>query len=121
MRFAIIIAAVAVALSTAALAENPSKIVGADLYIDLAQYAGRVVILTDGGVVAADNFGALIVAAAVRFKIITDGIDPESFRFMLKNCSSIMLQSQCKFPLLVTPTGEKSANLPVLKDVKMIQ
>ena len=64
MRYAITIAAVAVTLSAPALAQNPPKIVGADLYIDLAQHAGRVVILTDGGVVAADNFGALIVAEA---------------------------------------------------------
>jgi tetratricopeptide (TPR) repeat protein len=71
------------------LDSQPPRIVGADLYIDLARYTGRPVILTDGGVVGANNSFALIQAGAVTFKIITDGIDSESFRFLLKNCSRV--------------------------------
>ena len=101
-------------------ASPPPRIAGADLYIDLGQYIGRTVILTDGTVQGASNYGALISAHGVSFKITTVGIDRESFRFFLKNCTGFS-QENCKIPLLVTPTGEKSGALPQLKDVKMIQ
>jgi tetratricopeptide (TPR) repeat protein len=100
-------------------ASPPPRIAGADLYIDLAQYSGRPVILTDGTVQGANNYGALIAAHGVSFNT-TGGIDRESFRFFLKNCTGFA-QDNCKIPILVTPTGEKPSGLPQLKDVKMIQ
>jgi hypothetical protein len=104
----------------ASVSQSPPRIAGADLYIDVAQYIGRPVILTDGEVQGANNYGALIKAGATTFKIATDGIDRESYRFFLKNCSGFRGE-QCRTPLLVTPTGEKSGQLPVVRDVKMIQ
>jgi tetratricopeptide (TPR) repeat protein len=104
----------------APVSQNPPRIAGADLYIDLTQYIGRPVILTDGEVQGANNYGALIKAGATSFKIAIDGIDRESFRFFLKSCSGFRGE-QCRTPLLVTPTGEKSGHLPVVRDVKMIQ
>src|SRR5262249_52048930 len=104
----------------APVSQNPPRIAGADLYIDLAQYIGRPVILSDGEVQFANNYGALIKAGATSFKIATEGIDRESYRFFLKNCSGFKGE-QCRTPLLVTPTGEKSGQMPVVRDVKMIQ
>jgi hypothetical protein len=99
---------------------SPPRIAGADLFIDLAQYIGRPVILTDGTVLGANNSGASLNARGTYFKITVKGNDRESFRFFLRNCSTGH-QDNCKIPLLVTPTGEKSGNWPSLKDVKMIQ
>jgi tetratricopeptide (TPR) repeat protein len=99
--------------------ESPPRIAGADLYIDLDKYIGRPVVLTDGYVYGANTNGAQIRAGGTNWKMTTDGIDRESFRFFLKNCSSGA--NECKFLLLVTPTGEKSVVGPFVKDVKMIQ
>jgi tetratricopeptide (TPR) repeat protein len=100
--------------------EPPPRIAGADLFIDLAQYIGRPVILTDGTVFGANNSNAAVRTRGPTFQITVEGIDRESFRFFLKNCSAGN-QDNCKMPLLVTPTGEKSGAWPSLKNVKMIQ
>ena len=55
------------------------------------------------------------------FSISVEGIDRESFRFFLSNCSGIVANSHCKMPLLVTPTGQKLGGNPVVKDVKIVQ
>jgi hypothetical protein len=102
-------------------AASPPKIAGADLFIDLVQYIGRPVIIADGGVFEANNDGALIKAGGNTFKLTVDGIDRETFRFFLKNCTGTAIGEQCTTPLLVTPTGEKSLGWPLLKNVKMIQ
>jgi len=105
--------------------EPPPRIVGADLFIDLALYVQRPVVLTDGRVIGASNQSAQIAqikTGGVTFWMSGEGIDRESFRFFLHNCSGFGMDSRCKIPLLVTPTGEKGfLGYPIVKDVKMVQ
>ena len=91
---------------------------GADLLIDLAKHAGHQVIVKNVNVFGADNGGALGRASGVLVKISTTGIDTETFRYFLKNCSSV---SGCKVHLLVTPTGDKLGDWPVLAGVKIVE
>jgi hypothetical protein len=100
------------------LAQTPTRINGADLFIHLEQYVGKQVIVTDCGVFMSGNYGAGLNCDSGEFKLDTDGIDRESFRFFLTECGSLG-EPRCKMPLLVTPTGQKLMNMPVLKDVKI--
>jgi len=100
------------------LAQTPRRINGADLFINLEQYVGKQVIVTDCGVFMSGNYGAGLNCDSGEFKLDTDGIDRESFRFFLTECGSLG-EPRCKMPLLVTPTGQKLMNMPVLKDVKI--
>ena len=100
------------------LAQTPIRINGADLFINLEQYVGKQVIVTDCGVFMSGNYGAGLNCDSGEFKLDTDGIDRESFRFFLTECGSLG-EPRCKMPLLVTPTGQKLMNMPVLKDVKI--
>lgn len=95
---------------------------GADLFIDLRQWAGNAIFLRDAGVWGVDNTGGFIEAGGVTFKLSADGIDPESFRFLLKHCAGIVPGDECRGLLLqVTPTGEKRAGWqPVLKFVSIV-
>jgi len=100
------------------LTQDIKRVRGADLFTDLQEYAGKPVILTDGLVFGATNSGALVTTGDVTFSISVQGIDRESFRFFLTNCSDIMEQD-CKVPLVVTPTGKFNMEWPVLKDVRI--
>jgi hypothetical protein len=107
-------------------AGDAPKVDGADLYVDLAQYVGKEVLLIDGEVSMTDTMGATLRSGGVVFKIVTDGIDRETFRYILKHCSSIelMKRSACQIPLYVTPTGQVEdhwawGKVPVLRDVRM--
>ena len=53
------------AILAPALAQEPPRIKGADLFVDLQQYVGKQVILTDAKVWSASNTGAFIYAGAV--------------------------------------------------------
>jgi hypothetical protein len=94
-------------------------LVGADLFIDLAQYAGKQVVITDAQVFGAGNDGAFMEAGRVIFKILPDGIDRETFRYFLKNCNGN--REKCNVHLLVTPTGRKWSDWPELADVKIVK
>ena len=109
------------AQQVAAPSGAPRRIVGADLFIDIDLYWHRPVVLTDGRVFGATNQYALITTGGATFSISVEGIDRESFRFFLSNCSGIVANSHCKMPLLVTPTGQKLGGNPVVKDVKIVQ
>jgi hypothetical protein len=91
---------------------------GADLFIELDQYVDKPVIVTDCEIGIADNYGPSLNCNNKHFILSTDGIDSESFQFFLKNCTGFA-QPQCKLPLLVTPTGQKRGNYPVLKSVRI--
>lgn len=74
-------------------AQAPADIphlVGADLFIDFAQYFGKQVVITDGEVFGATNDGAILRAGGVYFDIGTKGIDRETFRYFLKNSRTAM-------------------------------
>jgi hypothetical protein len=94
---------------------NVPHLVGADLFIDLEQYVGKQVVITDARVYAASNSGAYVEAGTVHFKISTKGIDRETFRYFLKNCGKF-----CKVRLLATPTGNVGPDDPELVDVKIV-
>jgi hypothetical protein len=81
-------------------------------------------VLTDCGVFDASNSGALINASGVTFWMSVEGINRDSFRYFLKNCSGtggVLTNSPCKMPLLVTLTGEQRGGNPVVKNVKIVQ
>src|SRR5690242_7041692 len=102
--------------SVKAQEQQPPHLDGADLFIDVDQYVGKPVVLTNCEIYGAGNNGAILNCHSTYFKVTTDGIDRESFRFFLKNCTNL---GGCKMPFLVTPTGEKSGVGPSLKDVKI--
>ena len=108
---------IALALFAAsAQAQDAPRIDGADLLVDLTKHAGHQVIIKNVEVFGASNSGALGNAGTVVVKITTTGIDPETFRYFLKNCSN-----SCVVRLLATPTGEKSGSgLPLLTGVKIV-
>jgi hypothetical protein len=99
--------------ATSAQAQEAPHIDGADLLVDLAKHAGHQVIIKNVSVWGADNDGALGRAGGVTLKITTTGIDPETFRYMLKNCASPLDGCNVRL-LLATPTGEKRAGWPLL-------
>jgi Sel1 repeat len=105
-------------------AQEPKRLTGADLFIDLQEYVCKQVILTDGEVFSAGNSYALIKAGGITFNMIIEDIDRESFRFFLTNCTGLPQPRpkgapRCDVPLLVTPTGKYGAVGPVLKSVKI--
>jgi hypothetical protein len=87
--------------------ESIKQVTGADLFIDLDQYVGKPVIVTDCEIYGTSNSGAILNCHSTYFYVTTDGIDRESFRFFLKNCTGLGLEPQCKMAFLVTPTGQK--------------
>jgi hypothetical protein len=83
---------------------SPYAISGANLLTDLDKWADKKVYLTNVRVHGANNYGAIAQASGVIFKITTSGIDKETFRTLLKDCSS----NPCEgLNLTVTPTGRK--------------
>jgi hypothetical protein len=111
----ILIAALATAVALAGSAQGQEfaqaptdvpHLVGADLFIDLTQYAGKQVVITDARVYGASNSGALMDAGRATFKILPQGIDRETFRYFLKNCDGN--RENCNVHLLATPTGKKN-------------
>jgi hypothetical protein len=106
-----------------ALASEPQSTVrlrGADLFVDLDKYVGKEVLLADGEAIGADNDGFLIKAGAVTFKASTEGIDRETFRFILTNCASFFSEgNKCALPMYVTPTGQRTMSWPILKNVRL--
>jgi hypothetical protein len=121
--------AIAVLCFTAtAVAQEPNRLSGADLFVDLEQYVGRQVILVDAGVAGATNSGAYVRAGPVMFYVNGKDIDQEAFQFFLSNCASrsisawpyggLIVKDICKMPLSVTPTAKKTdSSFPVLKSV----
>jgi hypothetical protein len=106
-------------VATSSIAQE-KQMPGAHLFIDLAQYIGKQILVTDCYFSNAENTGGFLHCKSVTFRVIADGIDPESFRYFLKNCTRLLeTKTQCTMPFLVTPTGQKVVNLPVLKDVKI--
>ena len=105
------------AASPSTQAQDVSRIDGADLLIDLAKHAGHQVIIKNVDVFGASNSGALGNAGSVTVKITTTGIDPETFRYFLKNSSNSCVVRL----LLATPTGEKSGSWPLLTGVKIVE
>ncbi len=99
------------------------QLVGADLFIDLAQYAGKPVVITDGYVIQTDTGGATWSSkdGAVHFRIKTERIDRETFRFFLKNCAGWSQTPKCTVLLLATPTGNAEFNWPDLEGVKIVR
>jgi hypothetical protein len=113
------VAALWIAMATVPTsAQEPKKLIGADLFIDLQEYVGNQVILIDGSVFAAGTSYALVRAGGVTFVLSVEDIDRESFRFFLTNCAGSSSEF-CKFPLLVTPTGTRQSGMTVLKSVKI--
>ena len=102
-----------------AQASAQERVKGADLFIDMQQYIGKQVILTNGNVFAAGTEYAYVRAGGVSFYMSVDGIDKESFRYFLSNCSGIGTGAKCTMPLLVSLTGEKRNGDPVIKSVKI--
>ena len=111
-----------------ASAQEPNRLSGADLFVDLEQYVGRQVILVDAGVAGATNSGAFVRAGPVMFYVNGKDIDQEAFQFFLSNCASrsisawpyggLIVKDICKMPLSVTPTAKKTdSSFPVLKSV----
>ena len=113
-----------------ASAQEPKRLNGADLFVDLEQYVGRQVILVDAGVAGANNNGAFVRAGPVMFYVNGKDIDQEAFQFFLSNCASrslsawpyggLIVKDICKVPLSVIPTGKKTdSSFPMLKSVEL--
>jgi hypothetical protein len=111
-----------------ASAQEPKRLNGADLFVDLAQYVGKQVILVDAGVAGATNGGAFVRAGPVMFYVNGTDIDQEAFQFFLGNCAGrsvsawpyagLIIKEICKVPLSVIPTARKTdSSFPVLKSV----
>jgi hypothetical protein len=92
---------------------------GNNLLVDLDNWAGKEVYLTNVRIFATDNNGALGTTSGVTFKITTRGIDKETFRRLLKNCHGIMNPECDGLSLTATPTGEKQVGWPVLINVRI--
>jgi hypothetical protein len=91
---------------------------GNDLFVDVDRYIGKEVVLRDGTVFDADNSGFLIKAGSVTFKAYNTGIDRETLRFILNNCSVLPVE-KCSVPLFVTVTDQKVMDWPVLINVRL--
>jgi TPR repeat protein len=105
-------------------AQEPKRLIGADLFIDLQKYVCKKVILMDGEVFGASDKGGLIKTPGTTFDIDVEGIDRESLRYFLTNCTGLPQRRpqgipRCDVPLLVTPTGKFGAVGPELKSVKI--
>jgi hypothetical protein len=122
MRTLLVLAAFALGTAATCAAEEPKQVSGVDLFVDFKDYIGKEVILTDGIVSAADSSFMYIKAGkrAVTFFVRTQGLDRESLRFFLSNCSDYLPKPQCHMPLLVTPTDESVFSEPTLRNVKML-
>jgi hypothetical protein len=113
-----------------ASAQEPNRLNGADLFVDLEQYVGKQVILVDAGVVGATDSGAFVRAGGVMFYVNGKDIDRETFQFFLTNCTGrrlfawpyggVIVKDICKVPLSVIPTAMKTDfSFPVLKSVRI--
>jgi hypothetical protein len=79
----------------------------------LDQLVGKEVILTDANVGGAGNDGASVRAGGAAFRISSQGIDRETFRYLLENCHMVTEPPECQgLQLLVTLSGEKSPSGP---------
>jgi hypothetical protein len=101
------LAVMAVALgSSVCVAEETKSLNGVDLFVDLKDHVGKEVLLTDGVVYAADSRSISIKAGpngAVSFYADTNGVDRESLRFFLSNCTAFRVRSSdagCRCSLL---------------------
>ena len=104
-------------LVTPALAEG---ITGADLLVDLDKYLGKPVRVNEGEVYGASNDGAFLKSRGAKFRISSQGIDRETFRYILLNCSDLAAGPACNnLSFVVTPTTEKVIGYPVLINVSL--
>jgi tetratricopeptide (TPR) repeat protein len=101
------------------VSEPVPRLSGADLLVDLNKYVGRPVVLLDGNVFGANNSFALVRSGGATFSINTEGIEPETFRFILGNCSGLQ-SAKCKMNLEITPTGGRSMNMPIVSAARMV-
>jgi hypothetical protein len=111
----------ALAIAGQVSAQEPKRLKGVDLFVDLKEYVGIPVILLDGTVYGASNDGATVKAGSVYFRLRFDGADRENLRFFLSNCGGVMPSNICSLPLLVTPMKEKLGESPMLGAVKIMQ
>jgi hypothetical protein len=113
-----------------ASAQEPKRLNGTELFIDLEQYVGKQVILVDAGVAGATNSGAFVRAGRVMFYVNGKDVDREAFQFFLTNCTGrslfawpyggLLVKDICKVPLSVIPTAMKTDfSFPVLKSVRI--
>jgi hypothetical protein len=103
--------------------QAPKRLIGADLFVDLQKYVCKQVILMDGEVFDASDRGGLIETPGATFDINVEGIDRESLRYFLTNCTGLPQRRpqgipRCDVPLLVIPTGKFRVG-PELKSVKI--
>ena len=112
-----------VLLTALALAGPADAMTGDDLLADLNQLIGKEVLLTDANVGGAGNDGASVRAGGAAFKISSQGIDRETFGYLLENCHMVTEPPECQgLQLLVTLSGEKSpSGRPILINVKRVQ
>ena len=112
-----------VLLAALALAGPAHALTGNDLLADLDQLIGKEVLLTDANVGGAGNDGASVRAGGAAFKISDQGIDRETFRYLLENCYLVTEPPECQgLRLLVTLSGQKSpSGRPILINVKRAQ
>jgi hypothetical protein len=105
-----------VLLAALALAGPADAMTGDDLLADLDRLIGKEVLLTDANVGGAGNDGAA-------FKISDQGIDRETFGYLLENCHMVTEPPECQgLRLLVTLSGQKSpSGRPILINVKRAQ
>ena len=94
-----------------------------DLLADLDQLIGKEVLLIDANVGGAGNDGASVRAGGAAFKISNEGIDRDTFRYLLESCHMVTEPPECQgLQLLVTLSGQKSASgRPILINVKRAQ
>ena len=101
MKRLLVITAAMLALTVSAQAET--RVSGADLLVDQAKLAGQEIRLEPIEITYAGNDGALIHVGHVTAKILWEGADPETMRWILKNCA----KGGCNnVNVYVTPVGK---------------
>jgi len=102
---------------------------GAELLVNLKDYAGHKIKLRHADVVAADNGGAFVKAQGAQLRISWKNADRDTMRMMLENCGPLIAEAYpCKdVDLKVRPTGEQIEGLPgfgpypILTDVELAE
>ena len=101
-----------------AIAADVPRLAASDLFVDLDKYVGQSVVLESVHVYGADNEGALAESEGVTFFLSSRGMDRETIRLFLRQCHDDDSELDgCELTLRVTPTREKMAVGPVLKNV----
>jgi hypothetical protein len=107
-------------LENVSLAKPPAAKVesqAAPVFFDLDKSVGRSIRLNDAKVFGASQNGAIVESRGVTFKLIPKGIDKETFRYILQNCSG----GVCYLSLVVTLTGTREFGRPVLINASLAE